>query len=172
MDRWPRWPAYDIISIYAAVPAYRLMKAVRWAAPLAGAAPHVEIRRLLRSGVPLYYQLATVLREEIISGQRRIGDKLPSESDLERMYRVSRMTVREALRSLEGEGLIRREAGRGSFVSGLPAFTGNLQMDGTLNGLISMGLATAPKLLELREVELTPEDAEALGMGPTTAIVR
>lgn len=131
-----------------------------------------EVRRLVRSGVPLYYQLATILREEIVFGRRRLGDKLPSEVDLERTYGVSRMTVREALRSLGDEGLVRREAGRGSFVSGLPAFTGTLQMDGTLNGLISMGLATTPKLIELREVELTAKEAQALGMPATTVVVR
>lgn len=131
-----------------------------------------EVRRLVRSGVPLYYQLATVLREEIVSGRRRLGEKLASETELERTYGVSRMTVREALRSLDEEGLIRREAGRGSFVAGLPAFTGTQQIDGTLNGLIAMGVATAPRLLELREVELPPDEAEALGMAGTRTIMR
>ncbi len=124
------------------------------------------------SSVPLYYQLATILRENIISGRYVVGDKLPTEADLVQRYAVSRATVRGALLSLQDEGLIRREAGRGTFVSGLPKFTGTLKMDGTLNGLIAMGLATSPKLVDLQEVTVTAHQAEVLGMEPGTPAIR
>ena len=124
------------------------------------------------SSVPLYYQLATILRENIISGRYAIGDKFPTEADLVEMYAVSRATVRGALQNLKDEGLIRREAGRGTFVSGFPEFTGTLKMDGTLNGLIAMGLATSPRLVELEEVTVTPQQAEVLGMESGTHAIR
>lgn len=124
------------------------------------------------SSVPLYYQLATILRENIISGRYAIGDKFPTEADLVKMYSVSRATVRGALQSLKDEGLIRREAGRGTFVSGMPEFTGTLKMDGTLNGLIAMGLATSPRLVELSEITVTAQQAEVLGMEPGTPAIR
>lgn len=124
------------------------------------------------SGVPLYYQLATILREQIITGEYRVGDRLPTEADLVAEYGISRITVRQALRSLEEEGLIRREVGRGTFVDAVPDFTGSLQMDGTLSGLISMGLATHPRLLEVREVEVGSHEAAALGMQPGSLVVR
>ncbi len=124
------------------------------------------------SSVPLYYQLATVLRENIISGRYVVGDKFPTEADLVEMYAVSRATVRGALQNLKDEGLIRREAGRGTFVSGFPEFTGTLKMDGTLNGLIAMGLATSPRLVELQEVTVTPQQAEVLGMESGTHAIR
>lgn len=124
------------------------------------------------SSVPLYYQLATILRENIISGRYVVGDKFPTEADLVEMYSVSRATVRGALQNLKDEGLIRREAGRGTFVSGFPEFTGTLKMDGTLNGLIAMGLATSPRLVELQEVTVTPQQAEVLGMESGTHAIR
>ncbi len=124
------------------------------------------------SSVPLYYQLATIMRENIISGRFQIGDKLPTEADLVKRYAVSRATVRGALLSLQDEGLIRREAGRGTFVAGMPEFTGTLKMDGTLNGLIAMGLATSPKLVDLQEVTVPPHQAEVLGMKPGTPVIR
>jgi GntR family transcriptional regulator len=124
------------------------------------------------NSIPLYYQLATVLRENITSGRVGIGDRLPTEAELVRKYAVSRATVRGALQNLKEEGLIRREAGRGTFVAGMPKFTGTLKMDGTLNGLIAMGLATSPKLVELREVTVNPHEAEVLGMEPGTPAVR
>lgn len=124
------------------------------------------------SSVPLYYQLATILRENIISGRYAVGDKFPTEADLVNMYSVSRATVRGALQNLKDEGLIRREAGRGTFVSGFPEFTGTLKMDGTLNGLIAMGLATSPRLVKLEEVTVTPQQAEVLGMETGTHAIR
>jgi len=124
------------------------------------------------SSVPLYYQLATILRENIISGRYSIGDKFPTEADLVKMYSVSRATVRGALQNLKDEGLIRREAGRGTFVSGMPEFTGTLKMDGTLNGLIAMGLATSPRLVDLQEVRVPSQQAEVLGMEPGTPAIR
>lgn len=133
---------------------------------------HEQAPEFVDSSVPLYYQLATILRESIISGRYVIGDRLPTEADLVTQYAVSRATVRGALQALEEEGLIRREAGRGTFVSGLPEFTGSLKMDGTLNGLIAMGLATSVRLVELREVTVPPHEAEALGMAPGTPAIR
>jgi GntR family transcriptional regulator len=52
-----------------------------------------------------------------ISEQYRPGDQLPSEPELAAAYSVSRATVREALQSLENEGIVRRVHGSGTFVN-------------------------------------------------------
>ena len=54
----------------------------------------------------------------------------------------------------------------------MPEFTGTLEMDGTLNGLIAMGLATSPRLVELQEVKVSPQQAEVLGMEPGAPAIR
>ena len=113
--------------------------------------------------VPLYYQLRAILREQILSGAYRPGDQLPTEAEIVGSYGVSRITVRQALRSLEEEKLIRREAGRGTFVTDRPAEQDILQMDGSLDDLISMGLATSVQLLELEERGATLRDANIFG---------
>src|SRR5262249_40040387 len=64
---------------------------------------------------PLYYQLELALRHAIERGLYPDG-RLPTERDLVEQYRVSRLTVRAALRRLEDEGLIERNRARGTFV--------------------------------------------------------
>lgn len=60
----------------------------------------------------LSHVVADRLRAQIVQGQRQPGDKLPSETDLLQQFKVSRPTIREALRILEVESLI--SMGRGT----------------------------------------------------------
>lgn len=69
------------------------------------------------SPVPFYFQLTKVLAEEIESGRWAPGARLPSEPALCAHFDISRTTVRQALAKLEAEGLIRKEKGRGAFVT-------------------------------------------------------
>ena len=57
----------------------------------------------------------------IDSGRFRAGAALPTEDELARDYRVSRVTVRRALGELAAAGLIERRQGSGTFVRGRPA---------------------------------------------------
>ena len=52
-----------------------------------------------------------------LAASYRPGDRLPSEPELASAYGVSRPTIREVLRSLEGDGLVRRVHGVGTFVT-------------------------------------------------------
>jgi GntR family transcriptional regulator len=67
--------------------------------------------------VPLYHQLQTVLKAEIESRKWRADEQLPSETKLAERFGVSMITVREALKGLAELGYIRREHGRGTFVT-------------------------------------------------------
>lgn len=69
------------------------------------------------SYISLHVQLHNLLRHLIVSGQWQYGDRLPSEPQLAKHLKISRTTVRIALQSAEVEGLIKRAAGRGTFVS-------------------------------------------------------
>jgi GntR family transcriptional regulator, transcriptional repressor for pyruvate dehydrogenase complex len=62
--------------------------------------------------------VAGVLRERIVNGDLGDGDLLPKQDELIEEYRISRPTLREALRILEGEGLlvVRRGSVGGSVV--------------------------------------------------------
>lgn len=68
----------------------------------------------------VFQQIADQLREEITRGRLPAGERLPSESALMERYEVARMTIRQALAVLKGEGLIVAEHGRGVFVRPRP----------------------------------------------------
>lgn len=61
------------------------------------------------------------LTEEIVSGQRQPGDRLPTEAQLGEQYGVSRTVVREAMSRLQAAGLVESVRGKGSFVLARPA---------------------------------------------------
>src|SRR5580692_7008271 len=65
---------------------------------------------------PLSLQLADVLRAEIQQGLRRPGSQLPTESEFQHAYGVSRTTIRAALATLVAEGLVVTRKGHGSYV--------------------------------------------------------
>lgn len=56
------------------------------------------------------------LQNQITSGKMAVGDKLPTESELQDALGVGRSTIREALRVLQAMGLIEMKSGRGAFV--------------------------------------------------------
>lgn len=83
-----------------------------------------------KSPIPVYFQLKNIIKEDIETRSLKPGDPIPSEREYCEKYGISRMTVRQALKELESEGVIVREKGRGSFVSiprieqeGLMSFT-------------------------------------------------
>jgi GntR family transcriptional regulator len=67
--------------------------------------------------VPLYFQLARDLRQQISTGRLKPGAALPTEERLCELYGVSRITVRRAVDDLITEGLVTRRRGIGTFVA-------------------------------------------------------
>jgi len=71
-------------------------------------------------GRPLYRRLLAQLRSDLASGRLRPGDVIPPELEIARSHGISRHTVRQAIIELAREGLLRRERGRGTFVTPPP----------------------------------------------------
>lgn len=66
--------------------------------------------------VRIYEDIVRQVKALIADGHLKSGDRLPPERDLAERFRVSRTSVREALRSLQSRGLIEIRAGEGAFV--------------------------------------------------------
>lgn len=120
------------------------------------------------SPLPLWAQLLADLRRRVAVGE--LDERFPTDEELRHQYGVSRQTVREALRRLQGEGLIVRQRGRGTALAGPP-------LEQPLGALYS--LARTAKDLGLREhsevraQERAPagEAAEHLGLGSDEEVV-
>jgi GntR family transcriptional regulator len=104
-----------------------------------------------REPVPLYYQLETLLRKAIESGEYGPQSPVPTEAELSRLHGVSRVTVRQALQRLEDDGLILRSRGRRTTV-----------VEGRREGRIERNLTNA------RGFE---EDMLRLGLNPRAEIL-
>ncbi len=63
------------------------------------------------------HRLYLLLKEQIVSGTLSSGHRLPGETTLASVHGMSRVTVRRALDGLNREGLVRRQAGSGTFVN-------------------------------------------------------
>jgi GntR family transcriptional regulator len=101
------------------------------------------------------------------------GDRLPSEPDLASAYGVSRPTIREVLRSLEGDGVVRRVHGVGTFVMQvLPTVSSRFDLD--LG--VTEAVAAARQQLGVRLLRATLETApaaigERLELGPDASVL-
>src|SRR4030088_1553216 len=72
--------------------------------------------RLSQRPGPRYSALARLLTSEIASGRYRVGDRIPTEAQLQQRFDVSRHTIREALREMKAQGLLTARAGIGTVV--------------------------------------------------------
>ena len=116
--------------------------------------------------IPLYYQIESILRRKIISGELPPGSPLPSEEVLGQEFNVSRITVRRALSILEDDGLILRQRGRGTFVTDKPLSLGSPRFSGSMEELIAMGVKTEARILDESLVQPPETVRQRLNLGP------
>jgi len=78
--------------------------------------PKVTTMTPYRRGTALWQSIADAVSEEIRSGAYGPGERLPTEMQLAERFGVNRHTVRRAIASLQDQGMVRIEQGRGTFV--------------------------------------------------------
>ena len=119
------------------------------------------------ASTPLYLQLKDAVVSDIRAGDLKPGDRVRSESELERQHGVSRITVRQALRALVQEGALYRVPGKGTYVAArkvapLAAFTSfseNMRAQGFTPSYRLLGAEIVDPPLPVRqELRLAPPD--------------
>jgi DNA-binding FadR family transcriptional regulator len=115
--------------------------------------------------------IAELIKKAILSDQFQEGDRLPAERDLAVQFQVGRMTIREALRTLETKGLIaiRKGSNGGAFVQPAPPdqiadiIVDNLELDGITRKEMTDSRVLLEKNIVKNIIEnATPEDYETI----------
>jgi GntR family transcriptional regulator len=119
---------------------------------------------------PAYVQLANHLRAQIANGTYRPGGQLPTETALSAAYRISGMTVRQAIGQLSSEGLVKRVHGRGTFVNSMEWQGSGFSLK-PLEALISERASTRVKVLRARVAKAEPGLADKLSVPPLTKLI-
>ena len=117
--------------------------------------------------LPLYHQMYTALRDNIVAGAWKAGERLPSESELCESFGVSRITAQKALRRLVEERLVVRRQGQGSFVAervAAPPMPGSLQA--LIDNVAVLGSVTTGRILEFGERAPAAAVRAALRLAP------
>ena len=111
---------------------------------------------------PQYRQIEQALRERIST--LRPGARLPSDTDLCAEFGVSRMTARNAMERLAADGLIRREPGRGSFVTTPPAHRRTNRLMTFTQEMRRAGRIPSSRMLTRAVRPATTSEATTLGL--------
>jgi DNA-binding FadR family transcriptional regulator len=131
----------------------------------------MEFEELTIERVRISDQVKKVMKQALMEGKLKRGDKIPTEEKMAQQFKVSKVTIREALRDLESEGLIvkRRGMAGGSFVATPgPEKTGDLLVNYFLLGEVSpeelaeFRQIFEPAIIALAAERRTDEDLEAI----------
>jgi len=112
--------------------------------------------------VPLYHQVKTALLREIEAGRWEPGEQFPTENALIERFRVSKITVRQALTDLAQLGYIRREQGRGTFVQRPPLEEGPRELTSFTGEMRGHGMAASSRVLQQGVIPAPIDIAECL----------
>jgi GntR family transcriptional regulator, transcriptional repressor for pyruvate dehydrogenase complex len=116
------------------------------------------------------------IRRAIMSGQYRPGDRLPTEREMAQQFGVSRVTVRDALRALEANGLIRVKVGGqgGPYVSepDISLLSDSIGTHLHLRGTTFEELAEARQALEITAVQLAARRATSEDLAELKAAIQ
>lgn len=122
--------------------------------------------------VPLYFQIAGRLRQQMLNMKLRQGDLLTTDERVQADFAVSRATARKAIDELVDEGLVERVTGKGTFVSSprlqvpLPA------MLGFTEEIQRRGMRPSSRVVSVDWVPASGHAAKALGLSSGSRVLR
>ena len=120
---------------------------------------------------PLYSQIKESIKQRILDGDYAPHERLPSESELMKIFGVSRITVRQALRDLHNDGLVFSVQGKGTFVSKPKAVQDVQRLQGFGEAMSPKGYETSARVIGVSESRATQEVAEALEITRSNKVI-
>ena len=113
---------------------------------------------------PLYAQIKDIIKQRILDGDYVAHERLPSESEMKKLFGVSRITVRQALRDLHSEGFVFSVQGKGTFVSRPKVVQDIQRLQGFGEAMSPQGYETSARVIGLQEVKASTDVASALNL--------
>ena len=124
-----------------------------------------------QSPIPLYYQLKEILLKRILDSEN--GEMLPTENSLCNIFKISRPTVRQAIKELEKECYLYRQKGKGTFVAGKKVTQDFLLVLKSFNDeMLEKGLNPATKILEFKIEEPDGQTRQMLNLQEGNRVIR
>jgi len=120
---------------------------------------------------PLYLQLKNALAADIHSGRYKPHERLMSERELGEKFKVSRMTVRQALTEMTHEGILYTQAGKGTYVSELKIKQELERLTGFSQDMAARGSIASGRVLEARIIPATLSLAAIFSVPANTELV-
>jgi GntR family transcriptional regulator len=131
---------------------------------------------LEKKSIPLYVQLEQIIKSQIMAGERLTGEQIPTEKDLAETYRVSSVTVRQAMLNLVKEGLLVRKQGKGTFVQGGVTSVKNimtLSVKGDINDVVPEDLSSQKvKVLDIGRMASSKRVTSTLNLSEGEEVFR
>jgi GntR family transcriptional regulator len=124
-----------------------------------------------QSVVPLYYQIQQHLLGQIRSGKLKSGAPIPSEQEISVRLRISRMTARQALKSLCDLGVTYSQKGKGTFVSGIKLEKNVRQVLSFSQETQAGGSRPTSKVLSFEVIAAGDDVADALRLSPGEQVI-
>src|SRR5688572_4437305 len=129
----------------------------------------MKLRR--EAPTPLYLQLKKALIADIDAGQYKPHERLMSERELGEKFKVSRMTVRQALIEMIREGILYTQAGKGTYVRDSKIKQELQTLTGFSQDMAARGATVAAQVLEARVIPATLTLAAIFAVPMNTEIV-
>lgn len=109
----------------------------------------------MKAVAPHYQAIKTHLVDGIRAGRWKVGERVPSETELAREFGLSRMTANRAVRELASEGVLQRIQGKGTFVAEAQPLTSVLEIRSIADEVAARGNHYSARVVSLRTVEVT-----------------
>lgn len=122
--------------------------------------------------MPLFQQVKETIRGRILDGSFAPHSKLPSERELTESFKVSRITIRQALSELQQEGLIFKINGKGTFVSKPKASFDVSKLRGFGESAASIGQEFFSRMIAISTEAATPRLMQKLKVNGETPVTR
>jgi len=113
---------------------------------------------------PLYVQVKKMIQNNIYKGIWKINDKIPSESELVKMFGCSRMTVNRALRELTADKILVRVQGVGSFVAEGQGHSALFQIHNIADEILARHHIHRAEIIKLEQINANSEQAFIMQM--------